>query len=251
MARKKGKNKGYSYRYNKSGTVTCREYFDMPNGTSKQLSATGKTEDESRKKLKAKYAEICKQGKEIKSQGYTVKTWYIYWLKNVKTNLKGNTKDSYYFSFKNHISPSLGKIKLKDLTLEDLQKSINKVKTKKVTKNGVTNLITGKAVKEIFAPLKQALRYAMADKKMPHISLELLDMPPVKKSTREIRNEAEQQIVANYFCNKIQGKPFNLYYAPIAIMDARGLRPEEVRSDYNGKILILKMIFSGLEDIQL
>ena len=44
MAKKKGKNKGYSYRYNKSGTVTCREYFDMPNGTSKQLSATGKTE---------------------------------------------------------------------------------------------------------------------------------------------------------------------------------------------------------------
>lgn len=68
----------------------------------------------------------------------------------------------------------------------------------------------------------------MADNKMPYISLELLDMPPVKKGTREIRNETEQQIVADYFCNRIIDKPFDLYYAPIAIMDARGLRPEEI-----------------------
>ena len=107
MAKKRGKNKGYSYRYNKNGTVTCREYFNMPNGRSEQLCATGKTEEESRKKVKAKYAEICKQGKQIKPQGYTVKTWCKYWLKNVKTNLKGNTRDSYYFSFNNHIFPIL------------------------------------------------------------------------------------------------------------------------------------------------
>lgn len=236
MATKKGKNKGYTYRYNKSGTVSCRAYFDMPNNTRQQLSATGKTEEESRKNLLAKYSDICKQGKQIKSKGYTVKTWCEYWLKNVKTNLKGNTKDSYYFAFKNHIFPALGKIKLKDLTIDHIQKAINKVKKETVTRNGVTEQITGKAVKEIFAPFKQALKYAMADNKMPHISLELLDMPPVKKGTREVRNEAEQQIVTDYFCNKIQDKPFDIYYAPIAIMDARGLRPEEVRTDYNGRI---------------
>ena len=76
----------------------------------------------------------------------------------------------------------------------------------------------------------------MADNKMPHISLELLDLPPIKKGSREIRNETEQQIVTDYFCNRIIDKPFNLYYAPIVIMDARGLRPEEVRTVYNGKI---------------
>lgn len=235
MATKKGKNKGYTYRYNKSGTVTCRAYFDMPNNIRQQLSATGKTEEESRKNLLAKYSDICKQGKQIKSKGYTVKTWGEYWLKNVKTNLKGNTKDSYYFSFKNHIFPILGKIKLKDLTMEDIQKAVNKVKKKTITRNGVTKPITGKAVKEIFAPLKQALKYAMADNKMPYISLELLDMPKVKKGTREIRNETEQQIVGDYFCNRIKDKPFNLYYAPIAIMDARGLRPEEVRRTFLGR----------------
>lgn len=229
MATKKGKNKGYTYRYNKSGTVSCRAYFDMPNNTRQQLSATGKTEEESRKNLLAKYSDICKQGKQIKSKGYTVKTWCEYWLKNVKTNLKGNTKDSYYFSFKNHIYPILGNVKLKDLTIDHIQKAVNKVKKKTVIRNGVTEQITGKSVKEIFSPLKQALKYAIADNKMPYISLEILDMPKVKKGTREIRNETEQQVVTDYFCNKIQDKPFTLYYAPIAIMDARGLRPEEVR----------------------
>lgn len=228
MAKKSGKNKGYSYKYNKCGTVSCRKYFTIPNENRKQLSATGNSEEESRRKLDEKYAKICKHGKQIKSQGYTIKTWCVYWLENVKTNLKGNTKDSYYFSFKNHIFPILGSIKLKDLTLEHIQKAVNKVKVKQVNKNGVTKQFAGKTVKEIFAPLKQALKYAMAENKMPHISLELLDTPQVKKGTREICNSNEQQIITDYFCNRIPDKPFNLYYAPIAIMDARGLRPEEV-----------------------
>lgn len=236
MAKKNGKNKGYNVSKTKSGKIRFKQYVDLPDGTRKQLSATGKTETEARENFKRKYAKIWKDGKQIKSQGYTVKTWCEYWLKNVKTNLKGNTKDSYYFAFKNHIFPTLGKIKLKDLTIDHIQKALNKVKVKEITKNGVTKPITGKAVKEIFAPFKQALKYAMADNKMPHISLELLDIPSVKKGTREVRNEAEQQIVTDYFCNKIQDNPFDIYYAPIAIMDARGLRPEEVRTDCNGKI---------------
>lgn len=222
MAKKNGKNEGYTYRNTKSGKIECRAYFDMPDGTRKQLPARGKTKKESRENLKAKYAEICKQGKQIKPQGYTVKTWLNYWLTNVKTNLKGGTKDNYYFSFKNHIIPILGKIKLKDLALSQIQNAVNKVKAKE-------DITTSKAVIEIFAPFKQALEYAMADNKMPYINLKILDMPKkVEKNTREIRNSDEQQIVTDYFSNILPDKPFNLYYAPIAIMDARGLRPEEV-----------------------
>ena len=66
-------------------------------------------------------------------------------------------------------------------------------------------------------------------KEMPNINLELLDFPKVIQGTREIRNQNEQQIVSDYFSNRIQDKPFDLYYAPILIMDSRGLRPEEVR----------------------
>ncbi len=227
MANKKGKNKGYSYRYNKNGTVTCRKYFTMPEGNKNQLSSTGNTEKESREKLDKKYAEICKQGKQIKPKGYTVKSWLKYWFKNVKTNLKGNTKDSYYSSFENHIIPLLGKIKLKELQLSHIQEAVNKVKNTEVVRNGVSAKITGKTVKEIFAPLKQALQYAMDENLMPYINLKRLDMPKVRKGTRDIRNKTEQEIVTNYLANRIKDKPFDLYYAPIAVMDARGIRPEE------------------------
>lgn len=227
MANKSGKNKGYSYRYNRSGTVTCRAYYHMLDGTSEQLSATGKTEEEARKKLNIKYSEICKQGRHIKSKGYTVKTWVTYWLVNVKTNLKGATRDSYYDSFKNHIIPLLGQTKLKDLTLLQIQNAVNKVKSTYSLKNGRYEKLTGKTVKEIFSPFKQSLQYAMDENLMPYINLKRLDMPKVKKGSREVRSKTEAQIVTNYFANKIADKPFELYYAPIAIMDSRGIRPEE------------------------
>ena len=109
MAKKSGKNKGYTYRINKSGTVTCRKYFLMPNGKREQLPATGKTEEEARKKLDEKYAEIYKQGKRIKSNGFTVKSWCEYWLFDIKKNeLKGHTFDGYYKAFENDIFLGFG-----------------------------------------------------------------------------------------------------------------------------------------------
>ncbi len=232
---KKGKNKGYSYRYNKSGTVTCRAYFDMPYGNRDQLSATGKTEEESRKKLLDKYAKICKEGKKIKPNNYTVKSWLNYWLNEVKSDdLKGGTYDGYYSSFKNHVLPVIGKLKLKDLKLDDIQKVVNKAKKTTFKKYGKTQKISAKGVKEIIAPLKQALIYAMDNNFMPYINFKNLSMPKEKKEekkekskSRSSRPNKEQEIVTKYFRNEIPNLPFDLKYAPICVMDLRGIRPEE------------------------
>lgn len=224
---KKGKNKGYTYRYNKSGTVTCRKYFTMPDGNKEQLPATGKTEEEARKKLDEKYAEICKQGRKIKDKGFTIKKWCIYWLFEIKINLKGNTRDSYYSSFINDIFPIIGNIRLQDLTLLDVQGVVTKISNKTVIKDGIKKKVTGKTVKETIAPLLQALNYAMDNNLMAFISFKNLSKPKVLSGTRQPRPEKEQQIVTNYFINAIPDQPFDLYYAPIAIMDARGIRPEE------------------------
>lgn len=225
---KKGKNKGYTYRYNKSGTVTCRKYFDMPNGTREQLPATGNTEAEARKKLDEKYSKICKQGKKIKSQGYTIKSWCHYWLFTIKKpTLKGYTFDNYRKKIEKNVYPRLGSKKLNSLTLLDIQKLINFLETRP-SKKDPTKKLKGKTIKDIVDPFLQALDYAMDSNLMPYISFKRLELPPVKKGTREIRNKTEQQIVADYFCNKIPGKTFDLYYAPIVVADSRGLRPEEV-----------------------
>lgn len=227
MARKKGKNKGYSYRYNKNGTVTCRAYFDMPDGNRKQLPATGETEDEARKKLLEKYGEICKQGKQIKSKGHTVQSWCEYWLFEIKKpTLKGKTFDGYYKKIKNNVYPLLGGKRLDKLKLADIQIFINKTKNRQ-NKSDPTKKIKGKTAKEIIDPFLQALEYAMENDFMPYINFDKLDKPKARKGTRDIRDKEEQQIITDYFLNRIPGKPFDLYYAPIAVMDARGLRPEE------------------------
>lgn len=227
MANKKGKNKGYTYRYNESGTVTCRKWVLMPDNTKKQLPATGKTETDARNKLEKKYAEICRQGKEIKSKSYTVKSWCTHWLFDLMPHLKGGTFDGYYSAFKNHIYPEIGKVKIKDLNLSKVQKVVTTVSNKTVISKGKVEKIKGKTVKEIIAPFLQALDFAMEDNLMPYINFKKLNRPKVKKGSREIRNENEQQIVTDYFANRIPDKPFNLFYAPIMVMDARGLRPEE------------------------
>lgn len=227
MANKKGENKGYSYRITKSGKVECRAYFKMPDGCDKQLSARGKTKPEARNNLKTKYAEICKQGKQIKSTSYTVKSWSTYWLFEIKTNLKGNTRDSYYSSFVNHIFPVIGNVKLKNLTLSDVQKVVKNVSEKTVLKNGKKEKMSGKTVKETVAPLLQSLNFAIDDNKMPFINFKRLSKPKVVKGTRPPRDEEEQNIVTKYFINELPDQPFDLYYAPIAVMDARGIRPEE------------------------
>lgn len=164
---------------------------------------------------------------EIKTNEYTVETWITFWLMNIKINLKGNTRDSYYSAFKNHIIPILGKIKLQELKLLQIQSAVNKVMNTNVIHNGKVQKIKGKTVREIFSTLKQALQYAIDENLMPYINFKRLELPKVKKGTRNIRSEKESKIISNYFANKIIGKPFDLYYAPIAVMEARGLRPEE------------------------
>lgn len=229
---KNGKNKGY--RNNPCGTITLRKYFEMPDKTKKQLQGTGKTKKEARKNLLDKYAKICKEGKKIKSNSYTVKSWLNYWLNEVKTDdLKGGTYDGYYNSFKNHVLPVIGKIKLKDLKLDDVQKVVNKAKKTTFKKYGKTQKISAKGVKEIIAPLKQALIYAMDNNFMPYINFKNLSIPKEKKEKKEksksrsSRPNEEQEIVTKYFKNEIPNLPFDLYYAPICVMDLRGIRPEE------------------------
>ena len=138
MARKSGKNKGYTYRINKNGTVTCRAYFDMPSGIRKQISATGRTKEESRKELNYKYAEIWKQGKQINSKGYTVETWINYWLLNIdvkKFIIWLSEKLIEKFADKNFILP------LYDFeNLNDLLKKIKKFKPQKY-KSNTNNMI--------------------------------------------------------------------------------------------------------------
>lgn len=231
---KNGKENDGSYKYNDNGTVTIRKYLPMPNQEkNKQLSATGKTKREAKNNLMKKYNKIWKEGGKLKSNGYTVKSWLHHWLNDIMTDLKGGTYDNYYGYFNNYVYPTIGKIKLKDLRLSDIQKVVDKVKNTPFEKNGKIQKRCPKTIKNIISPLIQALNYAIDDKEMSDINFKRLRMPKVEKKTdenspsRNPREEDEQEIVTKYFKNEIPNLPFDLYYAPILVMDLRGLRPEE------------------------
>lgn len=215
---KEGKNKGYTYRYNKSGTVTCRAYFDMPNGTREQLPATGKTEKEAREKLKAKYAEICKEGKQIKVKNYTLEEWFNYWLYTIMKPIfdaKESDTTGWYTKLSKKFIPIIGKKKIKLLKISDIQKVVNSMLEKK---------LSAKYIKEVCCLLSTCLDYAVTEGFMTSLDFTEVKRPKVKKKKKVIYGEDESNTLATYFNSPV----FNIKYLPIKVMFDIGIRPEEV-----------------------
>lgn len=218
MAKKSGKNKGYSCTPTENGKFICREYFDMPDGTRKQLSATDTTEEKARRKLKNKYAKICKDGKKIKSKNYTLEKWFNYWLYQIMKpsfDAKGSDTTSWYTRLSKKFIPIIGKKPLKQLKVSDIQKVVNSMLEQK---------LSAKYIKEVCCLLATCLNYACEEGYMCQLNFKKVKKPSVKKKKKLIYGEAEAQILADYF----DSPNFNIKYLPIKVMYDVGLRPEEV-----------------------
>lgn len=218
MAKKSGKNKGYSCSPTESGKFICREYFDMPDGTRKQLSATDTTEEKARRKLKNKYAKICKEGKKTKSKNYTLKAWFNYWLYTLMKPIfdaKESDTTSWYTRLSKKFIPVIGNKTLKQLKISDIQKVVN---------NMLEQKLSPKYIKEVCCLLSTCLNYACAEGYMQELDFEQVKRPEVKKKKKVIYGENETQILDDYF----NGSDFDIKYLPIKVMYDIGLRPEEV-----------------------
>lgn len=240
MANKKGKNKGYSYRTNKNGTICCRKWVLMPDSTKKQISATGKTETEARNKVEKKYAEICKEGKTIKVKNYTVKSWFSYWLYTLMKPIfdaKGSDTTGWYTKLSKKFIPIIGDKQLKLLKISDIQKVVNAM----LNKN-----LSPKYIKEVCCLLATCFGYANTEGYMPELDFSKVNRPKVEKNKKRIiYGENENEILANYF----DSTDFNIKYLPIKVMFDIGLRPEEVGGlnfgdiDYSSKYLSIKRAY--------
>lgn len=218
MARKSGKNKGYSCSPTESGKFICREYFDMPDGTRQQLSATDTSEDKARNKLKNKYAKICKNGKKVKSKNYTLKGWFNYWLYVLMKPIfdaKESDTTSWYTRLSKKFIPIIGNNKLKQLKVSDIQKVVNSMLEQK---------LTPKYIKEVCCLLATCLNYAYTEGYMHQLDFTQVKRPSVKKKKKVIYGEDEVQILTDYF----NSPNFDIKYLPIKVMFDIGLRPEEV-----------------------
>lgn len=104
------------------------------NGKQIRKSVSAKTRKECAEKLKALINDRDK-GELIKSSKITVKDWLLDWLNNYKKlTIKQTTYDSYIININNHLIPQIGKTELQKLTTEQIQKMINDMVDKKLTK---------------------------------------------------------------------------------------------------------------------
>lgn len=120
-------------------------------GTGKQIqqSFSGKTQKEVREKMQAAAVAV-NTGTYIPPAKLTVGQWCDIWSKEYIGNLKPSTARSYNGHVKNHIKPSLGAIKLTDLSPHHVQIFVNGLEglsastIRKIYK--ITHLILEKAV---------------------------------------------------------------------------------------------------------
>ena len=115
-------------------------------------SVYGKTQEEVRKKLTQIISEI-DEGTYSDASKYTVSEWLETWLDTyVKPAVKDFTLDSYSNICRNHIIPSLGKLKLKELKTTQIQKFYNLLLDR--------GTLSVKTIKNIHGVLHKALTQA-------------------------------------------------------------------------------------------
>ena len=115
-------------------------------------SVYGKTQEEVRKKLTQIIGDI-DEGIYSNASTYTVSEWLETWLDMyVKPAVKDFTLDSYSNICRNHIIPSLGRIKLKDLKTTQIQKFYNLLLDR--------GTLSVKTIKNIHGVLHKALTQA-------------------------------------------------------------------------------------------
>lgn len=100
--------------------------YTLPNGVQKSKSFTGKTEAEVKKKIR----EYNRNQDSTEVLRITLGSYIENWLYNIKYGtIKNSSFDKLEATFKNHVLPELGMIRLDQLTGEDVLKLLKKKKS--------------------------------------------------------------------------------------------------------------------------
>ena len=122
MAKRRGNREGSIYFHHVSGKWCAQVSLDGRRLT-KYFPTQKEAQDwilETRKKIK--------KGLTFKAAKLTVGNYLHYWLNSIEDSIKQTTWIDYRQGIKNHIAPTLGKIKMIDLKPTDIQLLINKKK---------------------------------------------------------------------------------------------------------------------------
>ena len=209
--------------------------------TGKQHSLTAKTQKEVAQKLREKLGEIA-SGSFIEPNKITVSQWTDTWQKEylLVNSVKPSTITSYEAAIRNHIVPSLGKIKLYQLTTMDVQKFINSLQNPTESRSA----LSPKTIKNVYGLLHHILAQAVLCKLIIANPADACVLPKVRK--KKIKPMNEYQIAE--FVKAIQG---HKYESMMLVALFTGMREGEVCGlewscvDFgNGTILVDKQLQS-------
>lgn len=227
--KRREKGTGNIYKRDNGSWVGRLNIGVKPDGKPRIKCFSGKTEAEVKRKIR----EYNIGGTGIEKQKISVETYFLNWLKVYKKDyLKSSSYDKLENTIVHQIVPHIGMIQLQQLTSDDIQSLLSKLKV-----SGYSHSIVKKAYDCLGAVLKHALIKGDIDKN-PMVLIK----PPEKKSfpQKEIRFFTEEEVALIVEeCNRKYktGKPVYVYGDAFILMLNTGIRVGELigleKDDWN------------------
>lgn len=184
MAKKRGNNEGTISKRKDGKWCAAITIGTKDNGKPDRKFFYGKTRHEVAEKLNQAINDV-KKGTFVPTNKVTTTEWLDEWLNTYKKpSVRPSTFMDYEYLIRVHINPIIGKLLIKDLRPEHLQRLYN-VKTASGQANGSGGL-SPSSVQHIHIVLHQALRQAVRNNLIPRNVSEGLELPQLKKTSVEV-----------------------------------------------------------------
>ncbi|GEA15567.1 site-specific integrase [Moorella sp. E308F] len=190
MARKRGNNEGTISKRKDGRWCAAITVGRTEEGKQKRIFFYGKTRQEVADKL-AKALNDIKQGTFVEPDKLTVGEWLDTWLNEyVKPHVRPTTWGGYEYIVRQHLKPALGKIRLKDLRPDHLQKLYNeKLAGGRVDGQGQ---LSNRTVRLMHVVIHAALKQAMKNQLVIRNVADATKPPSLKKKEIRVLSPEEQ-----------------------------------------------------------
>jgi integrase len=231
MMGKRGNGEGGITRHKKSGLHMARYTVETSTGK-KRKTVYGKTREEAHEKLVDALAHRHK-GLVFEGDDQTLGIYLAGWLRDIEGTIKQRTLENYAYVVNTHITPGLGKIKLKNLKPE---------KVRALIRDKRDSGLSSRTVQLIHTVLGKALKDAVRDEIL-HRNVAAAVKPP-KQTKREMHPLSPDQ--ARLFLDAARKDRHHALYVVAITTGLRegellGLRWEDVDLDA-GKLAVRKQL---------
>ena len=208
-----------------------------PEGKQKRKSFYGDTRKEVARKMTEMKHKLF-TGTYIEQTNIKLEDWLKKWVKGRKSTLAYSTYRNYEMMIRNHLIPTLGRTKLKELNARQVQELLNyKLEHGKINGEGG---LSASSVKYIYTTLHAALEQAVKERLIPNNVCVAVEVPKKQEETK-LHTWTTKEV--NKFLNVAKGyRFFEVFYLALNT----GMRKGELLGlqwkdiDYNKNVINVK-----------